>query len=111
MKTIKPVSLAIGAAFLSTFALSQSAFAMSDLSHGYMSAAGDDAAKAEKAECKCGEGKFGADKAAAAGDSTAAADSKGEKAEGKCGEGKRSKVSRVREECVITCGSRWSQDH
>lgn len=62
MKTIKPVSLAISAAFIGSFAMSQSAFAMSDLSQGYMLAAQDTAAKAEKAEGKCGEGKCGGNK-------------------------------------------------
>jgi uncharacterized low-complexity protein len=78
-KNIKPVSLAIGAAFVGTFALSQSAFAMSDLDQGYMQSAGNHIAgvvgEGKDAEGKCGEGKCGGDAEKEAG-------------EGKCGEGK-----------------------
>lgn len=69
---IKPVSLALGAAFIGSFAIATSAFAMNDLSQGYMVSA--DAQSEKGKEGKCGEGKCGADK-------------KAEK-EGKCGEGK-----------------------
>jgi len=67
-KSIKPISLAIGAAFIGSLALSANAiassnFAVADLDAGYQLVG-------EKGqEGKCGEGKCGEDK----------------KAEGKCG--------------------------
>ena len=85
-KSIKPVSLAIGAAFVGTFALSQSAFAMSDLDQGYMQSSINShvagvLGEGKDAEGKCGEGKCGGDKAEGEGHDK-------EGAEGKCGEGK-----------------------
>lgn len=82
---MKPIALAISAAFASTVAATSiasadtSMFSMTNLTTGYML---DDPAKGEEGESgekkgeegKCGEGKCGGDKA------------KGE--EGKCGEGK-----------------------
>ena len=69
---LKPLAIALGAAFVTTLATTpvanaaENPFAMSDLSSGYM--------VAEKTEGKCGEGKCGGAK-------------KMDK-EGKCGEGK-----------------------
>jgi uncharacterized low-complexity protein len=70
-KMIKPVSLAVGAAFLGSLAFGAHAangtgMQATDLAQGYM-LVGDDKAKEEG---KCGEGKCGGDKA---------------KEEGKCG--------------------------
>ncbi len=73
-KMIKPVSLAVGAAFLGSltfgaYAADGTGMQATDLAQGYM-LVGDEKAKEEG---KCGEGKCGGDKA---------------KEEGKCGEGK-----------------------
>jgi uncharacterized low-complexity protein len=82
--TMKPLAIALGAAFVTSLAsipvanATENPFAMSELSSGYMVAEnqteGGDKAKAEG---KCGEGKCGGAKA----------EDKA-KAEGKCGEGK-----------------------
>ena len=82
--TLKPLAIALGAAFVTSLAsipvtnAAENPFAMSELSSGYMVAdshmEGGDKAKAEG---KCGEGKCGGDKAEGK-----------TKAEGKCGEGK-----------------------
>ena len=75
--TVKPLALAVGAAFMTSLALgsmahaAQNPFQVTELSAGYNLAAKD-------AEGKCGEGKCGADKATTA-------DTKGA-AEGTCGE-------------------------
>ncbi|MBF6024237.1 hypothetical protein [Lysobacter niastensis] len=58
-QTNKPVALAIGAALVGGLALSTSAFAMTDLTAGYM-LGGEQAAKA--GEGKCGVGKMDTDK-------------------------------------------------
>ena len=77
--TLKPLAVAMGAAFVTSLAgtniasAAENPFAMSELSSGYM--------VAEAAEGKCGEGKCGGEKKAAAAGGKAAA-------EGKCGEGK-----------------------
>ena len=83
-KFVKPLTLAVGAAFIGSFALAQDAgaasFSLTDLDSGYMQV-GEDADKAKEGKCgegKCGEGKCGEDKAAA----------EGKCGEGKCGEGK-----------------------
>jgi uncharacterized low-complexity protein len=56
----KPIALAVGVTLISGIAMTSSAFAMSDLSSGYLLGA---AAQAEKAaEGKCGEGKCGIEK-------------------------------------------------
>ena len=57
----KPLALAVGAALVGGIALSTSAFAMTDLSSGYMVAASQAPGEAGKkdAEGKCGEGKCG----------------------------------------------------
>ena len=77
-KLIKPVSLAVGTAFVTTLAAGSAMaetdanpFALNELSSGYMQLAygGGDKDK----EGKCGEGKCGGEKA---------------EEEGKCGEGK-----------------------
>ena len=91
-RILKPVSLAVGAAFLGSLAFSASAatangFAATDLAQGYMLVGEDkpaegkcgadkDAEEGKDAEGKCGEGKCGADKDAA---------EEGKDAEGKCG--------------------------
>ena len=78
-KIVKPLSVAIGVAFVGSLAMTQAAtaasFSLSDLDQGYQLAGDPAPAEADKAkeEGKCGEGKCGADKA---------------KEEGKCGEGK-----------------------
>ncbi len=87
--TMKPLAIALGAAFVTSLAsipvanAAENPFAMSELSSGYMvaenQAEGGDKAKAEG---KCGEGKCGANKAEGEGGAEKA------KAEGKCGEGK-----------------------
>ena len=70
--TVKPLAVAMGAAFVTSLATTpvanaaENPFAMSELSGGYMVAS-------SHMEGKCGEGKCGGDKA---------------KKEGKCGEGK-----------------------
>jgi uncharacterized low-complexity protein len=88
-KFVKPLSIAVGVAFVGSLAISQAAsassFSLSDLDSGYQLVGGDkhdDADKAKK-EGKCGEGKCGDDKAkeGKCGDDKA-------KHEGKCGEGK-----------------------
>ena len=72
--TLKPLAIALGAAFATSLAATpvanatENPFAMSDLSSGYM--------VAEKAEGKCGEGKCGASKMT------------DKVKEAKCGEGK-----------------------
>ena len=92
--TVKPVALAVGAAFVSSIAVSAVAetvdnpFNAEDLDAGYMLAGGD---KGE--EGKCGEGKCGGDKADGEGSCGEKGDhegSCGEKgdAEGSCGEEK-----------------------
>ncbi|MFD0737793.1 hypothetical protein ACFQZQ_00610 [Lysobacter koreensis] len=66
----KPVSLIVTAALVGGLGLSASAFAMSDLSQGYLLSAGEahahaDKTKAGEGKCgegKCGEGKCGMDK-------------------------------------------------
>jgi uncharacterized low-complexity protein len=78
-KIVKPLSVAIGVAFVGSLAMTQAAtaasFSLSDLDQGYQLAGDPAPAEADKAkeEGKCGEGKCGAGKA---------------KEEGKCGEGK-----------------------
>lgn len=57
----KPLALAVGAALVGGIALSASAFAMTDLTSGYMVAASQAPGETGKkdAEGKCGEGKCG----------------------------------------------------
>ena len=72
---LKPVAVALGAAFVTSLAgtsianAAENPFGMTELSSGYM--------VTEKAEGKCGEGKCGGEKK--------------EAKEGKCGEGKMKK--------------------
>ena len=89
-KPMKPISLAIGAAFVTSLAagnvsaetnVDANPFAMNELSSGYMQLAYGDGKKAE-GEGKCGEGKCG--------------DKKGDK-EGKCGEKKGDKEGKCGE--------------
>ncbi|WP_408953262.1 hypothetical protein [Lysobacter sp. Hz 25] len=88
----KPIALAIGATLLGGLSLSASAFAMSDLSQGYLLGAQQAPPAAEKAAdakaaadtAKHAEGTCGADKKAKEG--SCGGDKK--HAEGKCGEGK-----------------------
>jgi len=83
ISTLKPLAVAMGAAFVTSLATSpvanaaENPFAMSELSSGYMVAD-------SHMEGKCGEGKCGGDKAKKEGKCG------GDKAkkEGKCGEGK-----------------------
>ena len=99
-KSMKPISLAIGAAFVTSVAASNASaatdananpFAMNDLSSGYMQLAsgyGD----AKDKEGKCGEGKCG---------------EKGEMkkdAEGKCGEGKCGEKGDMKKDAEGKCG-------
>ena len=106
----KPLALALGATLIGGLSLSASAFAMSDLSQGYLlgaqqappaaekaaDAKAADAAKHAEGSCgadkkkagegKCGEGKCGADKKSKA---VKTGEGEAKKAgEGKCGEGK-----------------------
>lgn len=78
-QTNKPLALAVGAALVGGIALSTSAFAMTDLSSGYMVAASQAGGEGKAAEAKCGANK-------AAAEAKCGADKKA--AEGKCGEGK-----------------------
>ncbi len=102
---LKPLAVALGAAFVTTLATTpvanaaENPFAMSELSSGYM--------VADAAEGKCGEGKCGASKAATkveegkCGEAKCGGDKKMDKEdmsgegkmdkEGKCGEGKMDK--------------------
>jgi uncharacterized low-complexity protein len=57
-QTNKPIALAVGAALVGGLALSASAFAMTDLSTGYMVASAT-AGEPKAGEGKCGEGKCG----------------------------------------------------
>ena len=93
-KFIKPLTLAVGAAFVGSFAVDASAasFSVTDLDAGYMQV-GDPAKKGEEGKCgegKCGEGKCGEDKKAAGAEGKCGEGKCGEHkaAEGKCGEGK-----------------------
>jgi uncharacterized low-complexity protein len=88
----KPLALVLGATLIGGLSLSASAFAMSDLSQGYLLGAQQAPPAAEKAAdakaaadtTKTAEGSCGADKKAKEG--SCGADKKA--AEGKCGEGK-----------------------
>ena len=102
---IKPLTAAVGAAFMVSVALSPMAsaasnpFQLSELSSGYEVASkdaegkcgegkcGEGKAKA-KAEGKCGEGKCGENKAKAKAEAEGKCGEGKAKAEGKCGEGK-----------------------
>ncbi|ALN83099.1 hypothetical protein [Lysobacter antibioticus] len=90
----KPVALAIGATLLSGLSLSASAFAMSDLSQGYLLGAQSAQAVASKAvSAKKSEGSCGGDKKHAEGGCGGVKKNTGKPvakkaAEGKCGEGK-----------------------
>jgi len=82
--TLKPLAIALGAAFVTSLAsipvanAAENPFAMSELSSGYMVADSHmEGGDKGKAEGKCGEGKCGGAKT----------EGKAE-AEGKCGEGK-----------------------
>lgn len=103
--TVKPLAVAVGAAFMTSLALGsvaqagQNPFQVTELSGGYNLAAKD--AEGKCGEGKCGEGKCGADKAKTAAEGSCGEDhakanegSCGDKPaakateEGKCGEGK-----------------------
>jgi len=86
--TMKPLTLALGAAFVTSLAgtpvanAAENPFAMSELSSGYMvteMAEGKCGGEKKMEEGKCGEGKAGATATESADKATA---------EGKCGEGK-----------------------
>jgi uncharacterized low-complexity protein len=102
-KTLKPLSIAIGAAFVASMAASNIAsaapaagdnpFAMNELDSGYMQVASEgkcgegkcgEGKKDKKKEGKCGEGKCGEGKK----DKKEGKCGEGKKKEGKCGEGK-----------------------
>ena len=104
-KTIKPVSIALGAALVTSLAASNLAaesnanpFAMNELSGGYMQLASADNANKAEQEGKCGgkksaqEGKCGEGKCGSKGEMKQNMEGKcgGKKSEqeGKCGEGK-----------------------
>ena len=100
-KVIKPISLAVGAALASSFAISNVAqadsidnpFSMTNLTVGYMLGAGEGKCGGDKegkdGEGSCGEGSCGGDKEERDGEGSCGEGScggdKGE--EGKCGEG------------------------
>ncbi len=96
-KLIKPVSLAVGAAFVTTLAAGNVAaevdanpFAMNELSGGYMQLAygggsKDKESKVKEGKDKEGEGKCGSDMKK---DSEGKCGGKKSEKEGKCGEGK-----------------------
>ena len=91
-KFMKPLSVAVGVAFVGSLAITQAAsassFSLSDMDSGYQ-LAGDPAKEADKAkEGTCGEGKCGADKAKEAHCGAAKGEHEGKCGEGKCGEGK-----------------------
>lgn len=100
-KTMKPISLAIGTAFVTTLAAGNvsaetdaNPFAMNELSNGYMQLAyggGGDKGK----EGKCGEGKCGSDKMK-------------KDMEGKCGEGKCG--SDMKENMEGSCGGKKAEE-
>ena len=83
----KPLALAVGAALVGGIALSTSAFAMTDLSSGYMVAASQAPGEAGKkdAEGKCGEGKCGIEVMDTDKDGFITADEVKAHKEGKCG--------------------------
>ncbi len=95
-KSMKPISLAVGTAFVTSLAISNvsaesdvntNPFAMDELSSGYMQLAyGGD--KSDK-EGKCGEGKCGGEKT---------------EKEGKCGEGKCGAKDEMKENMEGKCG-------
>jgi uncharacterized low-complexity protein len=100
---LKPVAVALGAAFVTSLAgtsianAAENPFGMTELSSGYMVAEGDmkegkcGGEKKEAKEGKCGEGKCGGEKKEAkegkCGEGKCGGEKK-EKKEGKCGEGK-----------------------
>ncbi len=104
-KSMKPISLALGTAFVTSFAASNlsadtnaNPFAMNELSSGYMQLADASSANKSAQEGKCGgkktpqEGKCGEGKCGSKSDMKQNMEGKcgGKKAEqeGKCGEGK-----------------------
>ncbi len=66
---VKPIAAAVGIAFISSLAISNTAlaadnpFASTDLNNGYMMAGGEKHEEGKGEEGKCGEGKCGGDKA------------------------------------------------
>ncbi len=108
-KLMKPISLAIGTAFVTSLAASNvsaatdanaNPFAMNDLSGGYMQlASGYGDAKSDK-EGKCGEGKAG--KEGKCGEDKAGK-------EGKCGEGKCGEKDEMKKNMEGKCGEKKSE--
>ena len=93
-KTIKPVSIALGAALVTGLAASNLAaesnanpFALNEVSGGYMQWATADNAKKAAQEGKCGEGKCGS-KGEMKQNMEGKCGGKKSEQEGKCGEGK-----------------------
>ncbi len=66
---VKPIAAAVGIAFISSLAFSNTAlaadnpFTSTDLNNGYMMAGGEKHEEGKGEEGKCGEGKCGGDKA------------------------------------------------
>ncbi len=85
---LKPVAIALGAAFVTSLAgtsianAAENPFGMTDLSSGYMVAEGD------MKEGKCGEGKMKKEGKCGEGKCGEGMDKSKMKKEGKCGEGK-----------------------
>ncbi len=108
-KSMKPISLAIGTAFVTSLAASNvsaatdanaNPFAMNDLSSGYMQLAyGDANAKSDK------EGKYGEDKKA--GKEGKCGEKSGK--EGKCGEGKCGEKDEMKKNMEGKCGEKKSE--
>ncbi len=111
-KSMKPISLAIGTAFVTSLAASNvsaatdanaNPFAMHDLSSGYMQLAYGDAKSGK--EGKCGEGKCGEDKKA--GKEGKCGEKTGK--EGKCGEGKCGEEGEMKKNMEGKCGEKKSE--
>jgi uncharacterized low-complexity protein len=87
--TIKPLAIAVGAAFVTSLAsatvanAAENPFAMSELSSGYM--------VADAAEGKCGEGMEKKEGEGKCGEGMEKKEGEGKCGEGKCGEGKEKK--------------------
>ena len=113
-KTLKPISLAVGTAFVTTLAAGSASaeadsntnpFAMNELSSGYMQLAyGGGGDKSDK-EGKCGEGKCGSDMKK---NMEGSCGGKKAEEEGKCGEGKCG--SDMKKNMEGSCGSKKAEE-
>lgn len=116
-KSMKPIALAIGTAFVTSLAASHvsaaadvnaNPFAMSELSGGYMQlASGYGEGKSEK-EGKCGEGKCGGKNEMKQNMEGKCGEKKSEK-EGKCGEGKCGEKKEMKQNMEGKCGEKKSE--